>query len=142
MDPNKWEGTTEGKQLEDDLIRMGCVGLYEKPWIFQKGRAATELLPPGTPREVHRANPLTWTRALWRDVYSFAEEDWKPVIHRELLDKHLSNSYDVSECYHSEQFKNPRLRRIVGGSHYATTPGNPKWWVLHISCTSMSFVVF
>lgn len=31
IDPNKWEHTPKGIQLEEDLIRMGCIGLYEKP---------------------------------------------------------------------------------------------------------------
>jgi hypothetical protein len=79
LDPKKWEGTPKGVQLEEDLIRMGCMGLYEKPWIFQKGHAVEELLPPGTPRGVYRANPLVWTREVWRGVYSFAEKKgWRP----------------------------------------------------------------
>ena len=114
IDPNKWEGTTRGVQLEEDLTRMGCMGLYEKPWIFQKGRAAVELIPPGTPRGVYRANPLAWTREVWCNVYSFAEEKgWRPEVNRELLEKHIASSYDVSECYRSDQFKNSRLRRVV-----------------------------
>jgi hypothetical protein len=114
LDPKKWEGTPKGVQLEEDLIRMGCVGLYEKPWIFQKGHAVEELLPPGTPRGVYRANPLAWTREVWRGVYSFAEEkEWRPGVNRKLLEKHLSSSYDVSECYHSDHFTDHRLRRVV-----------------------------
>ena len=93
---------------------MGCMGLYEKPWVFQKGYAAAELLPPGTPRGAIRANPKTWTREIWREVYSFSEEEgWKPEVNRELLEEHISSAYNVSECYHSEQFTNKRLRRVV-----------------------------
>ena len=114
IDPNKWKGTTRGVQLEEDLTRIGCMGLYEKPWVFQKGQAVVELLPSGTPRGGHRANPLAWTRELWRDVYSFIEEkDWRPQVDRKLLEEHISSSYDVSECYRSDQFLNKRLRRVV-----------------------------
>ena len=52
IDPNKWEGTSKGIQLEEDLTRMGCMGLYEKPWVFQKEYAAAKLLPPGIPRRI------------------------------------------------------------------------------------------
>ena len=114
IDPNKWEGTSKGIQLEEDLTRMGCMGLYEKPWVCQKGYAATELLSPGTPQGAIRANPKAWTRALWREVYSFAEkEGWKPGVNRELLEEHILSTYNVSECYHSDQFMNKRLRRVV-----------------------------
>ena len=74
VDSNKWEGTSTDGQLEEDLIRMGYRGLYEKPWVFQKGYAAAELLPQWSPRGTYRANPPVWTRELWRKVYSFAEE--------------------------------------------------------------------
>ena len=53
MDPNKWEETPKGIQLEEDLTQMGCMGLYEKPWIFQRGRGATKLLPTKTPQGVY-----------------------------------------------------------------------------------------
>ena len=88
--------------------------LYEKPWVFQNGYAAAELLPPGTHQGAIRANPKAWTRELWREVYSFAKvEGWKPGVNRELLEEHISSTYDVSECYHSNQFTNKRLRRAV-----------------------------
>jgi hypothetical protein len=44
IDPPKWTGTQAGRDLEDDLIRMGCAGLYKKPWILLKGRAVLEIL--------------------------------------------------------------------------------------------------
>ena len=61
VDPNKWEGTSMGGQLEEDLIRMGCRGFSENPWVFQKGYAAAELLPLGIPQGAYRANPPVWT---------------------------------------------------------------------------------
>ena len=114
INPEKWSGTSRGEDFEDDLIRMGCVGLYEKPWFFPKGTMVAELLPPGEPRGDYRANPRARTRELWRNVYSFAEEkEWKLEVDRKLLEEHLSSGYDPSECYRSEQFKNRRLRRVV-----------------------------
>lgn len=116
IDLDKWEGTSKKAQLGEDLIWMGCIGLYEKPWVFQRRHAVVELLPLKAPRGVYRAKPQAWTRELWREVYTFAKKkEWKPKVDWELLESHLSSNYDASECYHIEQFKNKRLKKVVDG---------------------------
>ncbi len=114
VDPKKWEGKPEGEELEEHLIRMGCNGLYEKPWDVPGGKYVEELVTPGNPRGPLRSNPKAWTGELWRKVYSFAKENWEPGVDQELLSKYVEGVYNPSECYRSNMFKDEGLRRVVG----------------------------
>ena len=101
IDPPKLVGTGLDRELEDDLIRMGCAGFYERPWRIAQGHAVLELLPGEQPRGPIRSNPRAWTTQVWRDVYSLAPENWKYKLDKALLEKHITGEYDVSECYRS-----------------------------------------
>ena len=90
MDPPKLVGTGYEQELEDDLIRMGCAGFYEKPWTMAQGHAVLELLPGERPRGPIRSNPGAWTTPVWREVYSLAEEDWQCRMDKALLEEHIS----------------------------------------------------
>lgn len=126
MDPPKWTGTQAGRDLEDDLIRMGCARFYEKPWILSKSRAAFEILPREPPKGDIRAHPGGWTIEKWRDVYSLREEVWDYKVDKVLLESHVQGNYDLSECYHSSQFRGTRLVRVVEFLNSVLHPVRPE----------------
>jgi hypothetical protein len=55
---------TERGELLEDLQRMGCSGLLEKPWGFKDDRIVRELLDGATNEfdNTIRATPTRWTR--------------------------------------------------------------------------------
>jgi hypothetical protein len=70
VDPPRLIGTPEGEYLEDDLIRMGCAGFYDKPWNISKGYAPLEILPGEPPQGDIRASPERCYQQLktWSEV--------------------------------------------------------------------------
>jgi hypothetical protein len=65
---------TERGELLEDLQRMGCLGLLEKPWGFKDDRIVRELLDGATNEfdNTIRATPTRWTEECWREVYNFS----------------------------------------------------------------------
>jgi hypothetical protein len=64
----------ERGELLEDLQRMGCSGLLEKPWGFKDDWVVRELLD-GVTNEFDntiRATPTRWTKECWREVYNFS----------------------------------------------------------------------
>jgi hypothetical protein len=63
----------ERGELLEDLQRMGCSGLLEKPWGFKDDRVVRELLDGATNEfdNTIRATPTRWTEECWREVYNF-----------------------------------------------------------------------
>jgi hypothetical protein len=66
-------GTTEWTELMEDLTKMGCLGLLERPWGFKEERIIRELLNKVDNQfdGSIRARPDLWTEQTWREVYSF-----------------------------------------------------------------------
>ena len=104
------------KELEDDLTRMGCVGLLHHPWGMLEERVVKELLPGNeVPREFEstmRGNDAMWAAEVWRQVYSlghgeegFAKEDY--VQGKFSKDIHVSYGYYIKDCV------NPREQRVL-----------------------------
>jgi hypothetical protein len=64
----------ERGELLEDLQRMGCSGLLEKPWGFKDDQVVRELLDGATNEfdNTIRATPTRWTEDCWREVYNFS----------------------------------------------------------------------
>ena len=64
----------ERAYLEEDLTRIGCIGLLNKPWTVKEEKMVRELII-GAPNQYEgtvRARPETWEAGRWREAYGFS----------------------------------------------------------------------
>ena len=64
----------ERAYLEEDLTRIGCIGLLNKPWTVKEQKMVRELIV-GAPNQYEgtiRARPETWDTGRWREAYGFS----------------------------------------------------------------------
>ena len=64
----------ERAYLEEDLTRIGCIGLLNKPWTVKEEKMVRELIV-GAPNQYEgtiRAWPETWDAGRWREAYGFS----------------------------------------------------------------------
>ena len=64
----------ERAYLEEDLTRIGCIGLLNKPWTVKEEKIVRELIV-GAPNQYGgtiRARPETWDAGRWREAYGFS----------------------------------------------------------------------
>ena len=64
----------ERAYLEEDLARIGCIGLLNKPWTVKDERMVRELIL-GAPNQYEgtvQARPETWDVGRWREAYGFS----------------------------------------------------------------------
>ena len=62
--------------MEEDLKRMRCAGLLERPWGLKHEEIVCEVVATKRPYIFDgtiRDRPQLWTADLWRDVYNFPE---------------------------------------------------------------------
>ena len=59
--------------LEEDLTRIGCIGLLNKPWMVKEEKMVRELIvgAPNQYKGIVRARPETWDAGRWREAYGF-----------------------------------------------------------------------
>ena len=65
--------TGERAYLEEDLTRIGCIGLLNKPYTVKEEKMVRELIV-GAPNQYEgtvRARPETWDAGRWREAYGF-----------------------------------------------------------------------
>ena len=63
----------ERAYLEEDLTRIGCIGLLNKPWTVKEEKMVRELIV-GAPNQYEgtvRVRPETWDAGRWREAYGF-----------------------------------------------------------------------
>jgi hypothetical protein len=106
----------ERGELLEDLQRMGCSGLLEKPWGFKDDRVVRELLDRATNEfdNTIRATPTRWTEEVWREVYNFntrggglagRKDEYVKDCFKELPNP--KDGYDIGDC------TDPRHRRML-----------------------------
>ena len=73
------ENEQERAMLREDLVRLGCMGLLDRPWnlkneefaqqfvMIREQKAERSNIFDGTVRD----RPEEWTAGVWRDVYNF-----------------------------------------------------------------------
>ena len=62
------------EELKQDLARMRCEGLLNRPWALKKEQLVQEMLQPERPNIFDgtiRDRPQLWIADLWRDTYRF-----------------------------------------------------------------------
>ena len=62
------------EELKQDLARMRCEGLLDRPWALKREQMVREMLQTERPNIFDgtiRDRPQLWTADLWRDTYKF-----------------------------------------------------------------------
>ena len=64
----------ERAYLEEDLTKIGCIGLLSKPWTVKDERMVRELIigAPNQYKGTVQARPETWDAGKWRETYGFS----------------------------------------------------------------------
>ena len=67
-----WE-LEERAHLEEDLTRIGCIGLMSKPWSVKDEKMVQELVKgaPNQYGQTVRGHPESWSMEKWREAYGF-----------------------------------------------------------------------
>ena len=67
------------RELEEDLERIGCVDLLNKPWNLKDEGLVRELVE-GAPNQFDHTvwgKPEKWTALVWREAYGFKPEGYR-----------------------------------------------------------------
>ena len=62
------------EELKQDLARMRCEGLLDRPWALKREQLVREMLQTERPNIFDgtiRDRPQLWTADLWHDTYRF-----------------------------------------------------------------------
>ena len=73
--PSIPENPIELEELKEDLRRMRCARLLERPWELKREELVRKLVQPERPNifdKTIRDRPQIWTAELWRDTYNFS----------------------------------------------------------------------
>jgi hypothetical protein len=106
----------ERGELLEDLQRMGCSGLLEKPWGFKDDRVVRELLDGATNEfdNTIRATPTRWTEECWREVYNFSTSGGGLAGRK---DEYVKDCFkelpSPKDGYAIEHCTDPRHRRVL-----------------------------
>jgi hypothetical protein len=110
-----WDETERGESLED-IQRMGCSGLLEKPWGFKDNRIVRELLDGATNEfdNTIRATPTRWMEECCREVYNFSTGGGGMAGRK---DEYVKDCFkelpSPKDGYAIEDFTDPRHRQVL-----------------------------
>jgi hypothetical protein len=107
----------ENNELEADLRRMGCLGLWEKSWRVQSEDMMRELVTGEVDRvyaSTIRGQPDRWNAELWSNVYGFKQGGGGMATKRDdcTRDK-FSSRLDPKYGYFVKDCKDERERRML-----------------------------
>ena len=115
--PSIPERGLERAQLEEDLRRMRCARLLERPWRLKQEEIFRELLATKRPNIFDgtiRDRPQLWIANLWRDVYHFPE-GWAGLANR--MDSYIEGRFvhqvDPKDNYPVRDYWNDRQHRVL-----------------------------
>ena len=102
--------------LEEDLRRIECHELMEKPWGLRMEDLVVELLGDKDNRwhRTVRQAPEKWTAKEWRKVYGFAREGEGMASRTDrFIDGKFSGRVNPKDGYAVVDCKEPRARRVL-----------------------------
>ena len=116
------------RKLEEDLERIGCAGLLNKPWSLKDKGLVRELLL-GVSNQFDltvRGKPERWTTLVWRETYGFKLEGygWASKTNKYIVDQfrpliNPKDGYVVSEC---EEFRAKQVLEFLVPILYPEKP--------------------
>jgi len=104
------------KQLEEDLAKIGCLGLIQRPWNLRSDEMVQELII-GVLNQYEltvRGQSATWNEDIWTDVYEFKKTRSGLAFQ---IDKYANgkflNPVNTKERYAISDCRNDRHRRVL-----------------------------
>ena len=107
MVPVILETPIERRELEEDLTKIGCIGLLNKSWNIKDKGLVRELVE-GAPNQFDhtvRCKLEKWTTLVWRETYGFKPETYgwasrtdKYIVGQFRKSVNPKDGYSVSDC--------------------------------------------
>ena len=106
----------ERAHLEEDLTRIGCIGLLSKPWSVKDERMVRELTM-GAPNQYEgtvRARPESWDVEKWREAYGFSagEEGFASRTDKFIGGK-FRNAASPKDGFAIADYEDSRAKRVL-----------------------------
>jgi len=124
------EKESELEELIDDLRRMGCEGLLQKPWNVRSESTLREFkYERGNQWErTLRQDPEKWTAEVWGRVYGFALRKGEGWAHRKdsFYVGKFRGEHDSKDGFHPANCRNDRERRVIEFILPILSPEKPK----------------
>ena len=129
--PSIPENPIHFQELKQDLVRMRCDELLDRPWALKKEELVREMVQPERPSIFDGTiwdRPQLWTTDLWRDTYNFPRGGSglsnRMEGHYERRFMHqvdLKDRYSVGDCRNDRQLR--LLEFLVPIVHWRSQPG-------------------
>ena len=106
----------ERAYLEEDLTRIGCIGLLSKPWTVTDEKMVRELIV-GAPNQYEgtvRARPETWDAGRWREAYGLSAggEGFAPRTDK-FIGRKFRNAANPKDRFPIADCKDSRTKRVL-----------------------------
>ena len=91
---------TARRELEEDLMRIGCGCLLNKPWNIKDKGIVRELVE-GAPNQFNhtvRCKPEKWTALVWRETYRWASRTDKYIVGQFSKSVNPKDGYATRHC--------------------------------------------
>ena len=103
-------------ELEEDLERIGCAGLLNKPWNVKDEGLVRELVE-GAPNQFDytvRCKPEKWTAVVWREAYGFKPEGygWASRTDKYIVGQ-FKKSVNPKDGYAVSDYKDFRAKQVL-----------------------------
>ena len=126
-------------ELKEDLRRMRCDGLLDRPWALKREELVHELVQPEHPNIFDGTiwdQPQMWTAELWRDTYNFLSSG-SGLSNR--MDGYIEGRFmhqvDSKEGYSVEDCRNGRQHRVLEFLVPIVHLDKPSWVTITIGNT-------
>ena len=106
----------ERAYLEEDLTRIGCIGLLSKPWTVKDEKMVRELIigAPNQYKGTVRMRPETWDAGRWREAYGFsAEGDGFASKTDKFIGGKFRNATNPKDGFAIANCKDSRAKRVL-----------------------------
>ena len=128
----------ERDELDQDLRRMGCIGLFQHPWRIRQEEVVRELVTGAVPVEFAntiRGRPTEWTVELWNRVYGFHQGEEDLVDRKaDCTTDRFTSKMDSKYGYRIADCKDGKERRMLAFLVPILNPGKPS----HVTLTMAS----
>lgn len=105
------------KELEEDLVQIGCRGFLDRPWRLKSEEMILELKKKQSSEwaKTNRALPEKWTIDTWKHVYNFPRggEGMAPRTYKKAAPDKFHNPPLSKDGYVVGDCKNERHKRLL-----------------------------